>query len=71
MMKRLCQQSHPSYLEDFDYDLLIVGDVDGLKHFTVLPPPQFPHQLKVVLVSVDTTPLFNHSTQSAVEQTVG
>lgn len=44
----------PAHLEDLDHHLLIVGDVDGLKHFTVLPSAQFTDQLVVFLVAIVT-----------------
>lgn len=39
------------YLENLHHHLLIIGDVDCFKHFTVLATPKFSHQLKVILVS--------------------
>lgn len=44
----------PTHLEDLDHHLLIVGDVDGLKHFTVLASAQFTDQLVVFLVAIVT-----------------
>lgn len=44
----------PTHLEDLDHHLLIVGDVDGLKHFTVLPSAQLTDQLVVFLVAIAT-----------------
>lgn len=43
-----------AHLEDLDHHLLIVGDVDGLKHLAVLPSAQLPHQLVVLLVAMAT-----------------
>lgn len=39
------------YLKYFHHNLLVVGDVDCFKHFTVLPAPKLPHQLEVILIS--------------------
>jgi hypothetical protein len=39
------------YLEYFHHNLLVVGDVDCFKHFTVLPASKLPHQLEVILIS--------------------
>lgn len=44
------------YLENLHDHLLIIGDVDGLKHFAVLSTSQFSHQLKIILVSVEKNP---------------
>ncbi len=35
-------------LQRFDHALLVVGDVDGLEHLTVLAPPQFSDKLKKI-----------------------
>lgn len=43
-----------AHLEDLDHHLLIVGDVNGLKHFTVLPSAQLTDQLVVFLVAMVT-----------------
>lgn len=40
-----------AHLKDFHHHFLIVGHVDGLKYFTVLPSTQFTHQLIVVLIA--------------------
>lgn len=40
------------YLEYLHHHLLIVGNVDCLKDFTVLATPELSHQLKVILISV-------------------
>lgn len=44
----------PTHLQDLHHHLLIVGDVDGLKHFAVLAPAQLPDQLVVLLVAMGT-----------------
>lgn len=43
-----------AHLQDLNDHLLIVGDVDGLKHFAVLPSAQLTDQLVVLLVAIGT-----------------
>lgn len=43
-----------AHLQDLDHHLLIVGDVDCLEHFAVLPSAQFTNQLVVLLVAIGT-----------------
>lgn len=43
-----------THLEDFHNHPLIVGDVDGLKHLTVLASPELANQLVVVLIAAGT-----------------
>lgn len=46
-------QAHPpAHLQDLDHHLLIVGDVDCLEHFAVLPSAQLTNQLVVLLVAI-------------------
>lgn len=41
------------YLEDLDYNLFVIGDVDGLKDFAVFAAPELSHELKVILVTAN------------------
>lgn len=43
-----------AHLQDLDHHLLIVGDVDCLEHFAVLPSAQLTNQLVVLLVAIGT-----------------
>lgn len=49
-----CSGDASAHLEDLDHHLLVVGDVDGLKHLAVLPSAQLTHQLVVFLVAIAT-----------------
>lgn len=44
-----------SHLEDFDHNLLIIVDVDGLEDLTVFAPPELPYQLVILLVTAGGT----------------
>ena len=46
-----------TYLEYFDDTFVIVSDIDGFEHFTVLSPTQFAYNLVVILLTVKTNGL--------------
>lgn len=41
-----------THLENFYNHPLIVGDVNGLKYFTILAPTKFSNQLVIILITV-------------------
>lgn len=51
-VRRSAQTHPPAHLQDLDHHLLIVGDVDCLEHFAVLPSAQLTNQLVVLLVAI-------------------
>lgn len=51
-----------AYLENFDYNLLIVCNVYSLEHFTVFSTSKLSHQLVVILIPAEQKEMRSHKT---------
>lgn len=49
-----------AYLENFDYNLLVVCNVYSLEHFTVFPTAKLSHQLIVILIPLEHRKMICH-----------